>query len=165
MQKKTWLVSLIAVCVIGCAHHQEKKTSAAAAAPKEAKEAKAAPKPSLEAFEKTVDVVTSSVNDWAAAWTARDVSRYLAAYAPDFTPEKGSRTEWEKQRRERLGKKGTIKVTVDGLQVTSYAVGRATATFTQSYESKTLNEKSKKVLEFREIDGRWLITREYTRAQ
>ncbi len=162
MLKKTCLIALLAVLAAGCAHSDKKKGPAAAPAAKEAKEA---PKPSLETFEKTIEAVTTSVDSWAAAWTARDIPKYLAAYAPDFAPEHGSRDEWEKQRRERLGKKGKISVTVSGLQVKSASTGRATATFTQSYESKSLSETSKKVLEFRETNGRWLITREYTRQQ
>ena len=162
MLKKTCLIALIALCAAGCAHTEKKKGPAAAPVAKETREA---PKPSLETFEKTVDSVSTSVNDWAAAWTARDVAKYLGAYAPDFTPEHGTRAEWEKQRRERLGKKGQIKVTVNGLQVKSASTGRATATFEQSYESKSLSETSKKVLEFRETGGHWLITREYQRPQ
>ncbi|HZP11947.1 MAG TPA: nuclear transport factor 2 family protein [Nevskiaceae bacterium] len=161
LTKKICLIASIAVFAAGCAH-TEKKAPAAAPAAKEAREA---PKPSLETFEKTIEAVTTSVDAWAAAWSARDVPKYLAAYAPDFTPEHGSRDAWEKQRRERLGKKGQIKVTVSGLQVKSASTGRATATFVQSYESKSLSETSKKVLEFRETNGRWLITREYTRQQ
>lgn len=161
MLKKTCLIALIALCAAGCAHTEKK----AAAAPAAAKETKEAPKPSLETFEKTVDSVSTSVNDWAAAWSARDVTKYLAAYAADFTPEHGTRADWEKQRRERLGKKGQIKVTVSGLQVKSASTGRATATFVQSYQSKSLSETSKKVLEFRDTGGHWLITREYERPQ
>ena len=158
MLRRSWLVSLFALCALGCAESGTKPESAA-----EDNATKEAPRPSVAAFEKLVVAVTASVNDWAAAWTARDIPRYLAAYAPDFSPEHGTRAEWEKQRRERIGKTAQLSVTLSELQVTSYSPGRATATFVQSYASEDHSDKSKKTLELRDVGGRWLITREYTR--
>ena len=81
MLRKHWLVCLFAVCALGCAQSATKPHAAAASRP-----AKEAPKPTVAVFEKLVDDVTVAVNDWASAWSKRDLSRYFDAYAPDFTP-------------------------------------------------------------------------------
>ena len=108
--------------------------------------------------------VTAALNEWAAAWSALDISRYLAAYAPDFTPEDGgSRAEWEKQRRDRIKKASHIKVTASNPEITATGPGQARASFVQNYESDTYSDHVNKMLEFRNVDGRWLITREYVR--
>ena len=158
MLRKSWLVSLFAVCALGCAESGTKPQPAAGD-----NATKEAPKPSVADFEKLVVAVTAAVNDWAAAWAARDIPRYLAFYAPDFGPEHGTRAEWERLRRERIGKAARLSITLSELQVTSYSPGRATANFVQSYESENNSDKSRKTLELRDIGGRWLITREYTR--
>lgn len=158
MLRKSWLLSLLALCALGCAQSGSKPQPAA-----EHHVAKEAQPPSVPAFEKMVGAVTGAVNDWAAAWASRDIPRYLAAYAPDFSPEHGTRAEWEKQRKERISKAARLSVTVSELQVTSYSPGRATASFVQSYESENHSDKSKKTLELRDAGGHWLITREYTR--
>ncbi len=163
MHRKSWLISLFALCALGCAESGTKThppVAAKASATKEA--AKETAKPSVADFEKLVTAVTDAVDNWAAAWAARDIPRYLSAYAPDFTPEQGTRADWEKLRRERIGKADKLRVAVSELQVSSYSPGRATANFQQSYQSANHSEKSKKILELREVGGRWLITREYT---
>lgn len=108
--------------------------------------------------------VTAALNEWAAAWSALDVNRYLAAYGPDFSPEDGgTRADWEKQRRERIKKATHIKVTASNPEVSSLGADRARASFVQNYESDTYSDHVNKILEFRNVDGRWLITREYVR--
>jgi tetratricopeptide (TPR) repeat protein len=108
--------------------------------------------------------VTQALNAWASAWSALSVEAYIGAYAPDFAPEDGgSRAEWEKQRRDRIKKATRIKVTASNPEITSLAADRARAYFVQNYESDTYSDHVNKVLEFRNVDGRWLITREYVR--
>jgi tetratricopeptide (TPR) repeat protein len=111
-----------------------------------------------------VDSVTKALNDWATAWSALKAERYLGTYAPDFAPEDGgSRAEWETQRRERIAKASRIKVSASNIEVTPISGDRARASFVQNYESDTYSDHVNKVLEFRKVDGRWLITREYVR--
>jgi tetratricopeptide (TPR) repeat protein len=111
-----------------------------------------------------VGPVTQALNEWAAAWSALDVERYISVYSQDFEPEDGgSRADWEKQRRERIRKATHIKVTGSNPEVQSLGPDRARVTFVQNYESDTYSDHVNKVLEFRNVDGRWLITREYVR--
>lgn len=49
--------------------------------------------------------IISTVQKWAAAWSGKSASSYLAYYAREFrVPNGQSRAEWEKLRRERIGK-------------------------------------------------------------
>jgi ketosteroid isomerase-like protein len=173
MSKKVLIISLFAIsAVVGCAGSETKPAPAPPAQKQEAKKAEAraaAAKPAPEPAEavepasrKVTKAVTTAVNDWAAAWQARDVTKYLAAYAPDFKPEKGTRETWAKQRGERLAKSKDIKVTVSELQVKSPGDDLASASFAQSYASASYSDKEKKVLDLKKVDGKWLITREYT---
>ncbi len=104
--------------------------------------------------------VESAVRAWAAAWSARDVTRYLAAYAPDFTPPRGQdRKAWEADRRARIEEKAAISVEIDSL-VISLKGQAATASFQQTYSADKLREKSRKTLELQRVGGRWLIRKE-----
>jgi len=108
--------------------------------------------------------VKGAVEGWAAAWSARDVDKYLSFYASEFKPEgNATRQAWEAQRRERIGKARSIKVAVSAVKVAPLASGRVQVTFQQDYQSDTLSNRSTKVLEMAQAKGQWLIRREYAR--
>lgn len=134
----------------------------APAAP-EAKPAKgakgAAPTPKVD------DAALSRVvQDWASAWSAKDADKYLAFYAPDFSPEGGtSRQTWEAQRRARIAKPKSINVAVSDFKVAPLDGGRVEIAFRQEYSSDVLSNHSTKVLELAQTQGAWRIRREYSR--
>ncbi|KAF1065723.1 nuclear transport factor 2 family protein [Variovorax sp.] len=104
--------------------------------------------------------VETAVRAWAQAWSARDVDRYLAAYAPDFTPARGqSRFRWEEERRARITSKSSIGVTLEDLVIVIDGE-TASARFRQNYRADTLREVSRKTLELQRSGGQWLIRRE-----
>ena len=106
--------------------------------------------------------VESAVAAWAKAWSARNMSDYLAAYGPSFTPPGGqSRSAWEADRRARIEPRSRIGVEVSDMAVTVNA-DRATARFRQAYTSDTLNVTSRKTLDLVKSGNRWLIVREST---
>jgi hypothetical protein len=57
--------------------------------------------------------VRNAVLAWAKAWSQKDMTRYLGAYASSFTPDKMSRPKWESDRRARIVSKKTISVQGD----------------------------------------------------
>ena len=138
--------------------------AAAAAAPKPAATPAApAPAPAAQApaGNETADV-EAAVAAWAKAWSARNMSSYLGAYAPNFTPGDGqSRKSWESERKSRIVPRSRIEVGVNDLSV-SINGDRATAKFRQDYSSDTLNVTSRKTLDMVKSGGRWLIVREAT---
>ena len=108
--------------------------------------------------------ITLAVQNWAAAWSARDADKYLSFYASEFAPEGGtSRQAWESQRRARIAKPKEIRVAVGDVKVVALPGGRAQVTFQQDYQSDTMNNRSTKVLEMAQAKGQWQIRREYTR--
>ena len=106
--------------------------------------------------------VEAAVATWAKAWSARNMSSYLGAYAPNFTPDGGqSRKNWEAERKARIVPRSRIEVGVSNLTV-SVNGERATAKFRQSYSSDNLDVTSSKTLDMVKSGGRWLIVREAT---
>lgn len=108
--------------------------------------------------------IETAVRAWADAWSARDVDRYLAAYAPDFTPaRKQDKKQWEAERRTRISNKSKISVTVDDL-VISVNGQTASARFKQVYTADKLKSTDRKTLELQRVGDKWLIRKESTGA-
>lgn len=108
--------------------------------------------------------VTSTLQAWAKSWSSRDVSAYLALYAPEFTPEGGlSRSAWEQQRRDRISRPTRISVRALNPEITKVGEDRVRASFVQEYQSDTFSDQVNKVLEFKATNGGWKIVREFIR--
>ncbi|HUP29536.1 MAG TPA: tetratricopeptide repeat protein [Usitatibacter sp.] len=104
--------------------------------------------------------VTAAIENWARAWSSKDVKGYLASYAGDFeVPNGEKRAAWEKQRAERITKPKTIEV---GVKVQSVQVSgnEATAVIRQAYRSDALKSNTTKTLKLVKAGDRWLIRQE-----
>lgn len=100
------------------------------------------------------------LNAWAAAWSSRDVEKYLAFYSNDFELPKGkSRQAWINERRARISGKSRISVRIEAphLQLDG---NTATARFRQIYISDQLTDKSSKTLVIEKRNGQWRIIKE-----
>lgn len=105
--------------------------------------------------------VMSAVNGWAAAWSRKNVSGYLAYYASDFhAPNGQSRSEWAKLRKERIAKPKSIRVSVDAPKVTMIDATHATVSFRQGYRSDDLQTSTRKLLLMVKKGGKWQIQEE-----
>lgn len=101
---------------------------------------------------------------WAAAWAAKDMAGYLAAYGKEFDPPgRQSRKAWEAERRARIVGKSRISVQISDLDV-DVDGSKATARFRQAYSADTLNVTSRKTLDMVKSGERWVIVRESTGA-
>jgi len=139
---------------------------AVASAPAAAPAPMVAPAPVAPAPAPTVDkaAITAVLDGWAQAWSAKDVDGYLAYYSTDFKPEKGmSRSAWETERHDRVGKAGSISVKVIDPEITAEDPHTVRVSFTQEYHSDTISDKAGKVLELKETGGAWKIVREHVR--
>ena len=106
------------------------------------------------------DEVLAAVSDWAAAWSAQDVKRYLAHYGSDFETPKGEpRRVWVDERTSRIAGKGRISVKVDAAQVNVNGL-TATVKFRQIYSSDRLQADSRKTLTLTKQSGKWQIKQE-----
>ena len=105
--------------------------------------------------------VSKAVQEWAAAWSRKDVKAYLAFYANDFqTPGGQPRGAWEKERQRRIAKAGKIEVYLENVKVSLENGERAAAKFRQHYQSRGLKTSSGKTLVLVRRDGRWQIQQE-----
>lgn len=105
--------------------------------------------------------VLKAVRDWAAAWSSKDVKRYLAFYAKDFKiPGGESRSEWETHRRERISGPKSITVTIKDPRIKFTDDGRASVTFRQIYRASHLQNVSNKTLVMMKSGDGWLIQEE-----
>lgn len=108
--------------------------------------------------------VLKAVNAWAAAWSAKDVSKYLSFYAADFKlPDGESRAAWEATRQERISKPKSIQVGISGATVEFSDASHATVKFRQSYRASHLKTSGSKTLLMVKSGGNWLIQEERTK--
>ncbi len=106
-------------------------------------------------------MAAQAVENWAAAWRAKNANGYINAYASFFRPESGlSHAEWAKQRRARVTAPKYIRVTLRNLRIRLKGEGRAIANFQQDYQSDSYQDSVKKVLYLENIKGSWKIVRE-----
>lgn len=97
---------------------------------------------------------------WRDAWAGRDLANYLAAYAPGFKGRESSPENWQAGRKRIIGNAGTIELSIGRPEIEQQDADHATATFIQSYRSNNKTDSGTKTLQFRRIDGRWLIEQE-----
>ena len=138
-------------------------SAATAAAPAPAATSAPAPAPVANANPAVKDV-ENAVRNWAAAWSSKDMSGYLGAYARDFdTPNGMSRKAWEQERRDRILGKSRISVKLHDLSVTIDPKGnQATVRFHQDYVANSLTASSRKTLEMVKSGEHWVILKERT---
>ena len=100
-------------------------------------------------------------NDWANAWSAKDIDLYLSKYAQDFkTPNGDAFSLWQTSRRQKISSQGKILVEIEDLKLSMKTENSARIQFKQKYTSDKLTEMSNKSLVVKKIDGRWFIQEE-----
>ncbi|MEQ1439262.1 tetratricopeptide repeat protein [Fontimonas sp. SYSU GA230001] len=135
-------------------------TAPAVAAPTTAVQTSTPPAADAE----TRAAVQRAIDAWTGAWSKQDLNAYFAAYADTFTPEAGlSRSAWEAQRRDRIGKPRRIRVAARDLQFNAVNDKQVQVSFRQEYESDTFADVTAKALDMVLTAGGWKIAREYTR--
>jgi len=129
-------------------------------AAKPAPEVKPAPAPA-EVKADAEAAVLKTLNDWAKAWSSKNVSGYLGYYAKDFkVPGGENRAAWEKSRKERIGKPKSIHVTIESPRVIFSDASHASITFKQAYKSASLSTSTQKTVVLVKIGDKWLIQQE-----
>jgi len=108
--------------------------------------------------------VLKAVDAWAAAWSSKNVKKYLAFYADDFrTPDGESRAAWEITRQERISKPKSIHVGISDATVKFSDNSHATVKFRQSYRASHLKTSGHKTLLMVLAGGKWLIQEEHAK--
>lgn len=105
--------------------------------------------------------VLDAVNAWAKAWSAQDVSQYLASYADSFKTPKGEpRKAWESTRRDRVSRPKSILVEVNNPKVSFEGSDSAKVQFSQRYVADGKPQSTRKTLAMTKVGGAWLIQQE-----
>lgn len=141
-------------------------TPMAAARPPEAPPTAPIPAPPAPDREPSApaSLATQRLLDWAGAWMAKDVSRYMDFYADGFQPTlAASRAEWVQQRRRLVAKRGPIDVRIDNVQTRTLSSTLVETSFDQSYASSDYVDRTRKTLTWQRLGDRWLIVGESNR--
>ena len=105
--------------------------------------------------------IVEAVNNWAKAWSAKDVDKYFNSYADSFKPGKGENHKaWEQTRRERISKPASINVDIANPKVTLAGADNAKVSFKQSYRAGGKPIRTDKTLVMKKVGGIWLIDQE-----
>ena len=105
--------------------------------------------------------IVEAVNNWAKAWSAKDLDKYFNSYADSFKPAKGeSHKAWEQTRRDRIGKPASISVDIANPKVTLEGTDKAKVSFKQSYRADGKPIRTDKTLSMKKVGGVWLIDQE-----
>lgn len=118
-------------------------------------------KPAAEPAKNGDEALTQAVNDWAQAWSNKDLNKYFASYSDKFKPAKGeSRKAWEKQRRERINKPSRISVELSNVNIDLEDSNSAKVRFKQTYRADGSPIRTSKTLLMEKVGDNWLITQE-----
>ena len=126
-----------------------------------AEPAKAEPTKNIEPAKSNDAEITSAVNNWAQAWSAKNLDQYFASYGASFQPAKGeSRKTWEQQRRERITRPAKINVEVSNINITTTEANSAKVRFKQSYRADSKPIYTTKTLVMKKEGNNWFIEQE-----
>ena len=121
-----------------------------------------------EANRKDIEIeeslIIGVINNWASAWSNKDVDSYLSFYAEDFIPPDDlTKHEWKALLEEQLSKTKFISVDVIQPTVKLYGNDHAQVFFSQSYQSDTYKDQVNKILLMKKVNSRWFIIEEKSR--
>lgn len=104
---------------------------------------------------------TDTVQEWAKAWSAKDIAKYISLYTRNYShaPNK-SHVDWVTLRRQRLATPKYIRVSAQNIRVNRLANEAASVDFLQNYQSDTINDSIRKILLLVIEDGQWKIQQE-----
>ncbi|BBE51910.1 Multifunctional-autoprocessing repeats-in-toxin [Ferriphaselus amnicola] len=105
--------------------------------------------------------VWHAVQDWAAAWSARDAYSFLAFYSKDFRPDDGSTfADWSARRRVYFRQIKLVEVMVAFPAIHLLDDKHAKVRFTQSVRMGQNQALDEKTMSLSKMGGLWMITEE-----
>jgi len=110
------------------------------------------------------DFAQQRLQDWAASWRAKDVTKYMGFYSKEFRASKnGGRDRWLADRKRLVGKKGPIELDLANIETQTISPTRVETEFDQAYKSINFADKMRKALSWQLIGKEWYIVRESNR--
>lgn len=104
--------------------------------------------------------VKSVLEDWARAWSTKNVEQYLHFYSDDYAADGLSHPAWAAQRRERISKPKWIRVTLHNMQITALGPQRVRVRLEQEYAADNYSDVTRKEFLLQQTDGQWRIFEE-----
>jgi murein L,D-transpeptidase YafK len=115
--------------------------------------------------EKTHDAkkneIKKMIEDWLTAWKEKNINQYISFYSPkEFIDQKGNYAKYRSYKAAVFSNPGKPKIELDNISIVetkNYAV----VTFTQNYQSSTINDTGKKFLFLKQDETyNWKIVNE-----
>lgn len=103
--------------------------------------------------------VQETVNQWLAAWSARDMDKYASFYANNFYSDGMNKKNWVARKKTIAGKNAFIKVTGKKFQI-KQTNDTCEVRFFQDYKSSGLSTQGIKKLKLTNKGGSWKIYQE-----
>nr|WP_319493641.1 L,D-transpeptidase family protein [uncultured Desulfobacter sp.] len=110
--------------------------------------------------ESTDKLVVETVQQWMAAWSAKNMDKYARFYTSDFVCDGMGKTAWVKRKKQLARKYDYILVTGKNFKAFPTKDGGYTVSFVQYYESSGFSTHGRKQLKLIRQDGEWKIFRE-----
>jgi murein L,D-transpeptidase YafK len=107
----------------------------------------------------TTRPVQETVNQWLAAWSAKDMDRYASFYANHFYSDGMNKKNWVARKKTIAGKNAFIKVTGKKFQI-KQTNDTCEVVFFQDYKSSGLSTQGVKKLNLTNKGGSWKIYQE-----
>lgn len=107
--------------------------------------------------------VSQRLLDWAAAWSTKDVTRYISFYDASFKPAGTTRAKWFANRTKLLKKEGPIELKISNVERRSISPAMVETKFDQTYGSKDFKDQTRKTLLWKRIGTEWYIVKESNR--
>ncbi len=106
--------------------------------------------------------ILAAVERWRAAWSARNVDTYFAAYSKDFKPAGrfATQAEWQRYKRRIIRKQSFIEVRLDAIQLSPVSGDRVRVDFMQYFKSDNYNSKDHKQLLLEKSQDGWKVVNE-----
>lgn len=112
------------------------------------------------------DAVAKQIENWRAAWSAKDTEGYLGYYAADFTTDGMGKSAFAEHKRRVNAGKRRIRVKLSDINLIRYPgeQGLVLAEFTQDYDSDNFQVRSRKQQYWKQqAGGGWKILMEESR--
>lgn len=110
------------------------------------------------------DEIITTMQGWAAAWSAQQVDLYLSFYDEQYHPTGMSRSDWIEQRKLRVKRPKWVQITLNDFSVAPHQKDRAIVKLVQRYRSENYHDKTRKQFLLQNTPDGWRIMSELSLA-
>jgi hypothetical protein len=118
----------------------------------------------LDQLQRDHKAIADLVDEWADAWSSKDIRQYRACYDPGFQAQGMDLSAWIRYKESLNRRYDSIRIWIEDLRI-QQGPERSTVTFLQRYLSSGHQSVGIKCLRLRRIGGTWKIDRETWQEQ